>query len=135
MRNQNLLHVEKNPNPNPNPNPPIKKEKVLSTTTLFVANLPFSVDDAALLKIFEGFAPQSAHVVRTHSGRSRGYGFVVFVGEKEQLAALNGKNGTSVEGTKNTPTGPVQEVRSIAISISSSVAAPEETQVHNPPTH
>jgi len=110
-------------------NPP--REKVMSTTTLFVANLPFSVDDDQLAALFKDCGAQSAHVVKTHSGRSRGYGFVVFADEKAQLNALEKKNGLSVDGTQNTPEGPKPQTRTIAISISSSVA-PEPQTPANP---
>jgi len=110
-------------------NPP--REKVMSTTTLFVANLPFSVDDDQLAALFKDNGAQSAHVVKTHSGRSRGYGFVVFENEKAQLNALEKKNGLSVDGTQNTPEGPKPQTRTIAISISSSVA-PEPQTPANP---
>jgi len=63
-------------------------EKIPSTTTLFVANLPFSVDQAHLQKIFEGFDVKSARVVTTRSGKSRGYGFVSFGTEEEQIKAM-----------------------------------------------
>jgi len=105
---------------------PPPREKVMSTTTLFVANLPFSVDDDQLAALFKDCGAQSAHVVKTHSGRSRGYGFVVFENEKAQLNALEKKNGLSVDGTQTTPEGVKQQTRTIAISISSSV--PPETQ-------
>jgi len=58
--------------------PPVKREKVMSKTTLFVANLPFSVDEAALAAVFNGFNMKTSHIVKTRNGRSRGYGFVVF---------------------------------------------------------
>lgn len=103
----------------------------MSTTTLFVANLPFSVDDDQLAALFKDCGSQSAHVVKTHSGRSRGYGFVVFADEKAQLNALEKKNGLSVDGTQQTPEGPKPQTRTIAISISSSVA-PEPTPAANP---
>jgi RNA recognition motif-containing protein len=106
---------------------------------LFVANLPFSVDDEGLAQIFQGCNLKSAHVVRTHSGRSRGYGFVVFENEDDQLKALQAKNGATVEdvvGTHNSPQGPQKQTRTIAISISSSVVTPDEAQPQaaNPPT-
>jgi RNA recognition motif-containing protein len=89
---------------------------VISETTLFVANLPFSVDDAGLLAIFQGLKPKSAHVVRTRNDRSRGYGFVEFNTKPDQQAALAAKNGASVES----PTGP----RQITVSVSTSIPAP-----------
>jgi len=102
--------------------------RVESKTTLFVANLPFSVDDEGLAAIFQGYNLKSAHVVRTHSGRSRGYGFVVFENEDDQLKALQGKQGATVEGTHNTAQGPQKQTRTIAISISSSVVSPDDSQ-------
>lgn len=102
----------------PAPKEVVKREKILSKTTLFVANLPFSVTDEELAKIFEGC--QSAHVVKTRSNRSRGYGFVVFENEAQQLEALEKKNGHLVPAEKGEP-------RAIALSISSSVASSPET--------
>jgi RNA recognition motif-containing protein len=102
------------------PKPVVPKPKVLSTTTLFVANLPFSVTDDSLKQIFEGLKPQSAHVVVTRAGRSRGYGFVVFENEADQLRALEAKNGFSVPS----PTG---EPRAIVLSISSSGVSTPDT--------
>jgi len=86
------------------------KEKVLSKTTLFVANLPFSVDDAQLLAAFVGTKAKAAHVVVTNSGRSRGYGFVEFDTEADQTEALKTHNGKSIVGK----TGP----RNMSVSIS-----------------
>jgi len=97
------------------PRPPRpERPKVISDTTLFVANLPFSVDDAALLAIFAGLKPKSAHVVRTRNDRSRGYGFVEFATKADQQAALSAKNGADVESA----TGP----RKITVSVSTTPA-------------
>jgi RNA recognition motif-containing protein len=68
------------------------EDRVLSTTAVFVANLPFDVKDDGLKAYFKEFNPQSAHVVVTRNGRSRGYGFVDFTGEKDQQNAINTKN-------------------------------------------
>jgi len=89
------------------------REKILSTTTLFVANLPFSVDDAILKEIFDGEGFVSARVVRTRNGRSRGYGFVEFATQEQQENAMNSKQGTEVSGQNGTK-------RNIAISVSTS---------------
>jgi len=97
------------------PRPPRQERpKVVSETTLFVANLPFSVDDAALLQIFASLKPKSAHVVRTRNDRSRGYGFVEFATKADQQAALNAKNGANVDSA----TGP----RQITVSVSTTPA-------------
>jgi len=81
---------------NPNPNPLNPKEnvedRVLSTTAVFVANLPFSVNDEELKAFFKEHNPKSAHVVVTRNNRSRGYGFVDFTTEKDQKLAITGKN-------------------------------------------
>jgi len=98
-----------------------ERPKIVSDTTLFVANLPFSVDDAALLAIFSALKPKSAHVVRTRNDRSRGYGFVEFNTKGDQQAALQQKNGANVEG----PNGP----RQITVTVSTSAPpAPGATQ-------
>jgi RNA recognition motif-containing protein len=60
-----------------------------SQTTLFVANLPFSVDDAGLQDIFKEFNPSKAHVVRKRNNRSKGFGFVEFSNEADQQKALS----------------------------------------------
>jgi len=56
---------------------------------LFVANLPFSVDDAGLLEIFKEFNVAKAHVVRKRNSRSKGFGFVEFSNEADQQKALS----------------------------------------------
>jgi RNA recognition motif-containing protein len=63
-----------------------------------VANLPFSVDEAGLTKIFEGYSPVKAHVVKKRNGRSKGFGFVEFANEGDQVKAQAEINGKSVEG-------------------------------------
>jgi len=60
-----------------------------SQSTLFVANLPFSVDDEGLSQIFSGLSVKSAHVVRKRNGRSKGFGFVEFDTEDAQDKAKN----------------------------------------------
>jgi RNA recognition motif-containing protein len=60
-----------------------------SKTTLFVANLPFAVDDAQLSQIFANLSVKSAHVVRKRNGRSKGFGFVEFETEDAQQQAKN----------------------------------------------
>jgi len=56
---------------------------------LFVANLPFSVTDEELAKLFSEKVPvTSAHVVKKRNGKSKGFGFVEYGSEEHQLAAL-----------------------------------------------
>jgi RNA recognition motif-containing protein len=68
-----------------------------SKTTLFVANLPYIVDDAGLLQIFEGFQVKEAHVPRRRNGMSTGYGFVTLATEVESQRALKEVDKSLVE--------------------------------------
>jgi RNA recognition motif-containing protein len=74
-----------------------KKKRDHHKTTLFVANLPFKMDDDQFAKVFKdaALAYKSAHVVKNQrSGRSKGFGFVEFENEQDQqkaLAAVNKK--------------------------------------------
>jgi len=95
------------------------KEKIQSKTAVFVANLPFSVDDKALTEIFTGFNVKTAHVVTTRTGRSRGYGFVDFGTEDDQKKAIAGKHETEVIGSNG-------KARDISVTVSHSVAQPPE---------
>lgn len=67
--------------------------RVPSKTMLFVANLPFAVDDDGLKEIFAGLKVTEAHIARKRSGRSKGFGFVEFANEADQLAALEARQG------------------------------------------
>jgi len=71
-----------------------------SITTLFVANLPFSLTDETFAKVFQegGIAPKSATVARSRNGLSKGFGFVEFGNEADQKKALNVFNQKEVEG-------------------------------------
>jgi len=67
-----------------------------SKTTLFVANLPFDLDDDGFAKIVTDLSLKlkAAHVVKKRNGRSKGYGFIEFDAQDDQqkaLAALNKK--------------------------------------------
>lgn len=61
-----------------------------SDSTLFVANLPFSVTDEQLKAEFStgGFNVKAAHVVSRVTGRSKGYGFVEYETKADQARAL-----------------------------------------------
>ncbi|GAM20338.1 hypothetical protein SAMD00019534_035130, partial [Acytostelium subglobosum LB1] len=74
--------------------------KAASPDTLFVTNVPFSVDNEKFLALFKDFSPKSAHIViNSRSNRSRGYGFVVFNTTAEQQNAL-AVNNTEIDGRK-----------------------------------
>ncbi|KAG1892654.1 hypothetical protein F4604DRAFT_1672625 [Suillus subluteus] len=74
-----------------------------SKTTLFVANLGFSVDDETLSALFTeaGVNVVSARVVRRRWGtprKSKGYGFVDVGTEEEQVKAIEAVQGKEVGG-------------------------------------
>jgi len=74
--------------------------RVESKTTLFVANLPFSLDDTTFGKVFSdnGLKFKSVHVVQKRNGRSKGFGFAEFDVEADQQKALDVLNKKEVEG-------------------------------------
>jgi len=81
----------------PAPQPKKQQERVPSPTTLFVANLPFSVDDKELAEIFsKNHKVAKAHVVKKRNTRSKGFGFVEFEDEAAQQAALKEFDGATV---------------------------------------
>jgi len=102
--------------PRPPREPREPREKIPSKTTVFVANLPFSVTDAELLSVFAGTKAKAAHVALTRNGRSRGYGFVEFENEADQLEALKTHQGKAIEGTNGQ--------RNLSLTISHSVPNP-----------
>ncbi len=67
---------------------------------LFVGNLPWSVDDAALQGMFEEFGEVTSARVMTErdTGRSRGFGFVEFAGAESAQKAIEAMDGKDVEG-------------------------------------
>jgi len=77
-----------------------EENRTPSQTTLFVANLPFSLDDDGFGNILKegSLAFKSAHVVKKKSGRSKGFGFVEFDNEADQQKALGALNNKNIEG-------------------------------------
>lgn len=74
-----------------NSRPPIdERNTVPSTTSVFVANLPFKLDDAAFAELFtkSGIKVKTANVVRKPNGQSKGFGFVDFETEGDQKKAM-----------------------------------------------
>jgi len=79
---------------------PDNSSRTPSTTTLFVANLPFSVTDAGLTALFKDHHAKAAHIVKNRNGRSKGFGFVEFENEDAQKAAFAATENLEVEGRK-----------------------------------
>ncbi len=67
---------------------------------LYVGNLTYDVDDAALQQMFEPFGTvQSAQIIMDRdTGRSKGFGFVEMGSDQEAQAAITGLNGKEVGG-------------------------------------
>lgn len=90
---------------NPRPHRAVGEEPTgePSKSVLFVANLGFNVDDAALATLFTeaGINVLSARIVRRQYGRprkSKGYGFVDVGDEAEQKKAIEALEGKEVGG-------------------------------------
>jgi len=73
--------------------------RVESKTSLFVANLPFALDDKGFADIFtaEGLKFKSVKVITKRNGRSKGFGFAEFDTNEDQQKALNTLNGKKVQ--------------------------------------
>ena len=67
---------------------------------LYVGNLPFSLEDADLSRLFAqaGTVASARVVLDPATGRKRGFGFVEMSSEDEAQAAVNMFNGTDVDG-------------------------------------
>ena len=67
---------------------------------LYVGNLPYSVSDSDLQRIFEKHGSVvSAQVIVDHdTGRSKGFGFVEMGTDDEAQAAITALNGNEVDG-------------------------------------
>lgn len=76
------------------------REGPLSQTSVFVANLPFKVEDQDLLEMFQQFSPVSARVVKRKNGFSKGFGFVEFPSSAHQASAIQDMDGAECEGRK-----------------------------------
>jgi RNA recognition motif-containing protein len=67
---------------------------------LFIGNLPFSADDAALNHIFSqaGVVESAKVIFDRDSGRSKGFGFVEMATDAEAADAIAKFNGADYEG-------------------------------------
>lgn len=67
---------------------------------LYVGNLPYSIDDAALESQFASFGKvESARVITDRdTGRSKGFGFVEMSSDEEANKAIESLNGQSMGG-------------------------------------
>jgi len=93
---------EKRPKPTRKPAGPKRstEPREESKTTLFVANLPFGLNDEGFAKVLtdKSLKLKSAHVVSKKNGKSKGYGFVEFDTQEDQQKALQALHKQSVDG-------------------------------------
>jgi RNA recognition motif-containing protein len=105
-------------------NLPVTKTGEPSKTVVFVANLPFSIDNEGLKEIFKDYDVASAHVVRRRGGRSKGFGFVTLANEEEQKKALDGLKSAASEGR--------ELVIKVALSDQHHVQPGDENEIEKP---
>jgi len=86
------------PRPRPQGAAPREHIRIAGPHGLFVANLPFTVDDNKLSELFAGLNLKNAHVVRKRNNRSKGFGFVDFGNAEDQAKALQAVDKKNVEG-------------------------------------
>ena len=78
-----------------------EEEEEKSETTIFVRNLPFSVNDARFRELFAKYDVVDCHVVSYRDRtkvKSKGYGFVTLANNEKQVLAINEMNNAMVEG-------------------------------------
>ena len=69
-------------------------------TNIYVGNLPYNMTDAKLEEAFTSFGTvdRAKVIVDRVSGRSRGFGFVEMANADEAQAAIEGLNGSELDG-------------------------------------
>ncbi len=68
---------------------------------LYVGNLPFSVDEEAFKKLFEGYTTEEVTLIKDKfSGRSKGFGFVTIADDEAAKKAISEMNDKEIEGRK-----------------------------------
>lgn len=66
---------------------------------LYVGNLPWSVDEEGLKKLFAGYETEEVTLIKDkYSGRSKGFGFVTIADDAAAQKAMTELNGKQIEG-------------------------------------
>jgi RNA recognition motif-containing protein len=67
---------------------------------LFIGNISYNTSEAGLKAFFEEFGPLLSVKIATDrdTGRSRGFGFIEFEDRSRAEAAMQAKNGASLDG-------------------------------------
>jgi len=71
-----------------------------SKTMIYVSNLPFTTTDEQFKDLFQGLQINNAYIAKRKNGKSKGFGFVNFAQETEQVKALERLNGKELESRK-----------------------------------
>ena len=71
---------------------------------IYVGNLPWSIDEDALGKLFESYGEteEVTLIKDKFSGRSKGFGFITFKDEASAQKAISEMNEKEIEGRKLT---------------------------------
>jgi len=77
---------------------PSNDEPETPCNRLFVGNLPWDITSTQLRDLFTRFNPESTDIQKRLSGRSKGFGTVVFRTEAEATAAKTALNNSLVDG-------------------------------------
>ncbi len=97
---------------------------------LYVGNLPWSIDQNGLKKLFSAFDVEEATLIADkYSGRSKGFGFVTIADDESAQKAISEMNGKDIEGRPLT----VSEARPMVQRDSSSRAPSENTGSNEAP--
>lgn len=79
---------------------------------LYIGNLPWSIDEDGLKKLFAKFNPEEVSLIKDKfNGRSKGFGFVTIADDEAAKTAMSEMNGKDIEGrelkvTEATPMDP-----------------------------
>lgn len=84
--------------PTSKPENTTEEKEIKPKTSIFVANLPLTIDKDQLAALFKDYQVESALVAIKRSGRSKGYGFVEFNTVEEMEKALKEFVNVEVEG-------------------------------------
>lgn len=72
----------------------------ISTTVIYIGNLPYNATEEDLTKMFDDYAVASVRIVRRKDSSSKGFGFVTFSSEEDQKRALADFVDASCDGRK-----------------------------------
>ena len=97
---------------------------------LYVGNLPWSIDQNGLKKLFSSYEIEEAVLITDkYSGRSKGFGFVTIANDEEAKKAISEMHEKDIEGRPLT----VSEARPMVPRDNTQRASPEESSSNEAP--